>query len=62
MGLLTASLETGRNALISYQSALQVVGNNVSNAGNADYTRQSSQLAAVMGTKIGPGLQPGAGF
>ncbi|MCB9850082.1 MAG: flagellar hook-associated protein FlgK [Phycisphaerales bacterium] len=61
MGLLTSSLETGRNALISYQSALQIVGNNVTNSGNADYTRQSAQLSAVMGTTLGPGLQPGAG-
>ena len=61
MGLVTSSLTTGRNALLSYQGALTVVGNNVANAGNSDYTRQSSQLAAVIGTKIGQGLQPGAG-
>ncbi len=61
MGLINSSLQAGRNALISYQGALQVIGNNVANAGNANYTRQSAQLSAVMGTKIGPGLQPGAG-
>jgi flagellar hook-associated protein 1 FlgK len=61
MGLVTSALQAGRNALISYQGALQVVGNNVSNAGNADYTRQSAELAAVMGTRVGPGLLPGAG-
>jgi len=61
MGLVTSALQAGRNALISYQGALQVVGNNVSNAGNADYTRQSAQLAAVVGTSLGPGLLPGAG-
>lgn len=61
MGLVTSALQAGRNALISYQGALQVVGNNVSNAGNADYARQSAQLAAVVGTSLGPGLLPGAG-
>jgi flagellar hook-associated protein 1 FlgK len=61
MGLVTSGLTAGRNALLSYQGALQVVGNNVANAGNVDYTRQSVELSAVNGTKIGPGLRPGAG-
>jgi len=61
MGLVNSALQTGRNALVSYQGALQVVGNNVANAGNANYTRQSAQLSAVMGASIGPGLLPGAG-
>ena len=61
MGLVTSALTSGRNALISYQGALQVVGNNVAGAGNADYTRQSALLTSVPGVRIGPGLQPGAG-
>ena len=61
MGLVTSALTSGRNALLTYQSTLQVVGNNVANAGNADYTRQTGQLSGVTGVKIGPGLQPGAG-
>ncbi len=61
MGLVTSALTTGRNALISYQGALHVIGNNVANAGNADYTRQSADMSAVVGTRIGPGLQPGGG-
>lgn len=44
---LSASLQIGRSALLSYQAALQVVGNNISNAGNAGYTRQSTDLAAL---------------
>lgn len=44
---LSASLQIGRSALLSYQAALQVVGNNISNAGNAGYTRQSADLAAL---------------
>ncbi|HRX85336.1 MAG TPA: flagellar hook-associated protein FlgK [Phycisphaerae bacterium] len=58
---MNSALQSGRNALISYQGALQVLGNNVSNVGNADYTRQSAQLSAVTGSRIGPGLLPGAG-
>ncbi len=61
MGLVTSGLTAGRNALLSYQGALQVVGNNVANAGNVDYTRQSADLSAVHGSAIGPGLRPGAG-
>ncbi|NOX57395.1 MAG: flagellar hook-associated protein FlgK [Planctomycetes bacterium] len=61
MGLVTAGLTAGRNALISYQGALQVVGNNIANSGNVNYARQSAQLSTVMGTRIGPGLKPGAG-
>jgi len=47
MGLTTSALQIGRSALLSYQAALQVVGNNISNAGNAGYTRQSTDLAAL---------------
>ncbi len=61
MGLVNSALISGRNALLSYQGALQIVGNNVANAGNADYTRQTGDLSAVPGGLIGPGLQPGAG-
>lgn len=61
MGLVTSALTSGRNALLAYQGSLQVVGNNVANAGNADYTRQTGELTGVMGTRIGSGLQPGAG-
>ncbi len=61
MGLMSAALQIGRSAVMSYQGALQVVGNNVANAGNADYVRQTAGLAALPGTPMGPGLQPGAG-
>ncbi len=33
MGLTTGALQLGKSALLSYQSALQVIGNNVANAG-----------------------------
>ena len=61
MGLVTSALTSGRNALLAYQNALQVVGNNVANAGNPNYARQSAHLAAVTGVRIGSGLEPGAG-
>lgn len=61
MGLMSSALHIGRNALISYQNALQVVGGNISGAGTADYTRLLPQLDALPGNPIGSGLQPGAG-
>lgn len=61
MGLVNTALEIGRSALATYQSALQVIGNNVSNAGNADYTRQSAGLSALHGSPLPQGFQPGAG-
>lgn len=61
MGLTTSALTTGRNALLAYQGALQVVGNNVANSANPDYVRQSGDLTPVNGARVGAGLQPGAG-
>ncbi len=61
MGLVDSALHIGRSALQTYQSALQVVGNNVANAGNADFTRQTTSMAALPGALIAGGLQPGAG-
>ncbi len=61
MGLLTSSLQIGKSALLSYQAALQVVGNNMANAGNAQYTRQTAILQAIPGVRFVEGIQPGAG-
>jgi len=61
MGLMSAALEIGRSAILSYQGAMQVVGTNVANAGNADYTRQTAGLAALPGVPLGHDLRPGAG-
>jgi len=61
MGLVNSALQIGRSALETYQSALQVMGNNVGNAGNEDYTRQTAGLSAVSGTPLPQGMQPGAG-
>ncbi|RJP32702.1 MAG: flagellar hook-associated protein FlgK [Phycisphaerales bacterium] len=61
MGLMNSALHIGRNALLTYQDALAVVGGNISSAGSADYTRLTPQLAPLQGISAGDGLQPGAG-
>jgi flagellar hook-associated protein FlgK len=37
---LSAALQIGKSALATQQGLIQVTGNNISNAGNAGYTRQ----------------------
>ena len=61
MGLLNSALSLGRNALLSYQSALQVVGSNISSAADEDYTRLRPELDPLAGQVNQDGLQPGAG-
>ncbi len=61
MGLFNGALQIGRSALLSYQSALQVVGSNISSAGSPDYTRLTPELDPLQGSTLGAGLQPGAG-
>jgi len=61
MGLLNSALQIGRSALLSYQGALQTVGNNISSAGSPDYTRLAPQLDPIQGSLIANDLQPGAG-
>lgn len=47
--------------MLSYQGALQVVGNNISNAASPGFTRLSAQLDPLQGAPISGELQPGAG-
>lgn len=61
MGLLNSALQIGRSAILGYQGALHVVGNNISSAGSPDYTRLSPQLDPVTGRLIAGALQPGSG-
>ena len=61
MGLLNSALQIGRSALLSYQSALQVVGSNISSVGSPDYTRLTPELDPLQGNSLTRGLQPGAG-
>jgi flagellar hook-associated protein 1 len=61
MGLVNSALQVGRNALLSYQSALQVIGNNISNAGSPDYVRQTPGLTPMSGPGLAEGMRPGSG-
>ncbi|NOT00814.1 MAG: flagellar hook-associated protein FlgK [Phycisphaerales bacterium] len=61
MGLINTALQVGRSALLTYQSALQIVGTNISNAGSPDYTRQTPGLAPISGPPLPEGMRPGAG-
>lgn len=61
MGLMNGALQVGRSALLSYQSALHVIGNNVSNAGSASYTRQTPVLTPYQGTALPEGFLSGGG-
>lgn len=61
MGLLNSALQIGRSALLGYQGALQVVGNNISGAGSPDHTRLTPGLDPLQGGLITGDLQPGAG-
>lgn len=61
MGLLGPSFQIGRSALAAYQSAIAVVGQNIANVGNPDYTRQTTRLSSVVGGPVLGGIAPGAG-
>ncbi len=61
MGLLNSALQIGRSALLGYEGALHIVGNNITGAGSPDYTRLSPQLDPLHGGLITGELQPGAG-
>ncbi len=52
---LIGALNIGKSALAVQQAALQVTGNNISNAGNAGYTRESAALSPSPDQQIGPG-------
>src|SRR3954466_3439540 len=58
---LLGALQVGKSALAVQQAALQVTGNNISNAGNADYTRESSRLESTPDQQLQPGIFLGTG-
>lgn len=58
---LTGALNIGRSALGVHQAALQVTGNNIANAGNADYTRQTASLTPARDQQLRPGVFVGQG-
>ena len=41
---LIGTLNIGKSALATHQASIQVTGNNIANAGNADYTRQTGHV------------------
>src|SRR4051794_34848310 len=58
---LLGTLQVGKSALAVQQAALQVTGNNIANAGNADYTRQVANLSPSRDQQIQPGMFIGTG-
>jgi flagellar hook-associated protein 1 FlgK len=59
---LIGALNIGKSALAAQQAALQVTGNNISNAGNADFTRQTAQVLPRKDTQLRPGVFVGNGI
>jgi flagellar hook-associated protein 1 FlgK len=58
---LYGTLNVGKSALAVHQAAIQVTGNNVANAGNADYTRQTAVVNPNKDQQIQPGIFLGTG-
>src|SRR3954463_2832434 len=58
---LIGTLNVGKTALAVNQAAIQVTGNNVANAGNADYTRQSPSITPTRDQEVRPGVFLGTG-
>lgn len=60
MSLINA-LQIGRSGLAANQAAIQIAGNNLANAANPGYTRQSAHLAAATPVGMDPGKFIGTG-
>lgn len=58
---LSGALNIGRTALAVNQAAIQVIGNNIANVGNENYTRQTATLTTVGDTQISQGQFLGNG-
>jgi flagellar hook-associated protein 1 FlgK len=61
MGLTNGALQIGQSALLTYQSALQAVGNNIANSSTDGYVRRTPQLTSMPGVPLAEGLMPGGG-
>jgi flagellar hook-associated protein 1 len=59
---LLGALNAGKSALATHQAAMQVTGNNIANAGNADYTRQRAQVTTSKDQEYRPGIFLGTGI
>lgn len=58
---LISALNIGSSALAVSQAAIQTTGNNIANAGNADYVREKANVAANKDQQIAPGQFLGTG-
>ncbi len=58
---LFGALNIGRSALATQQAALQVTGNNIANAGDPNYTRETAVTTPAPDQQIGPGIFIGSG-
>src|SRR3982751_33049 len=58
---LIGALNIGKSAMAVSQAALQATGQNISNAGNADYTRQTASISPSPDQQIRPGIFLGTG-
>ncbi|HEY7090178.1 MAG TPA: hypothetical protein VH518_18925, partial [Tepidisphaeraceae bacterium] len=60
MSLIDA-LNIGKSALAVTQATIQTTGNNIANAGNADYTRQTSTVTPNRDQQVQAGIFLGTG-
>jgi flagellar hook-associated protein 1 FlgK len=58
---LIGALNIGKSALAVTQAAIQTTGNNIANAGNADYTRQVTNVSPNRDQQIQQGIFVGTG-
>ena len=58
---LIGTLNVSKSALAVTQAAIQTTGNNIANAGNADYTRQVARQDAARDRQLRPGVFIGTG-
>lgn len=58
---LIGALNTGQSALATAQAQIQVIGNNISNAGNANYSEETAQVTEGNEQEIQQGVYVGTG-
>jgi flagellar hook-associated protein 1 FlgK len=58
---ILGALSIGQSALAAAQAQIQTTGNNISNVGNPDYTRQNAALTSAADQQISPGIFVGTG-
>jgi len=61
VGLIDTSLQIGKSALLAQSLAMDVVGNNIANAGTDGYARQVADLRTARGIRSTEGLYLGLG-